>query len=116
MSEEELLQLLESKDINDIYEALGAIGKKKLKKALESLKYKALYDDDLGIQEEAIRTIRRIGGKKALDTLRFLKTTDHKYFIEAILKYGADVDQIDVHYYIKEREDEKRRKNQFRRN
>ncbi len=87
---EELMEMLKSTDIHEIYEAIGAIGKLKLKKALESLKYKALYDDDLAIQEEAIRTIRRIGGRKALDILEFLKTTDHKKLIDVILKYGAD--------------------------
>ncbi len=89
-TQEELIKMLESRDIHEIYEAMGAIGKLKLKKALESLKYKALYDDDLAIQEEAIRTIRRIGGRKALDILRFLKTTDHKKLIAVILKHGAD--------------------------
>ncbi len=87
---EELLEMLQTGDVFDIYVALGAIGKLKLKKALNPLKYIALYDDDLGIQEESIRVIRRIGGRKALDILEFLKTTDHKKLIEGILKHGAD--------------------------
>lgn len=89
-SEDELLKMLQSDDIDDIYESLTAIGIRKLKTVLERLKYMALYEDDIALQEEAIRTIRRIGGKKAIDILRFLKTTDHKALIEGILKYGAD--------------------------
>ena len=89
-SEDELIKMLQSNDYYDIYESLGAIGKRKLKTVLERLKYMALYDDDFALQEEAIRTIRRIGGRKAIDILRFLMTTDHKPLIEEILKYGAD--------------------------
>jgi len=89
-SEDELLKMLQSDDSKDIYDSMEAIGIRKLKTFFEHLKYMALFDDDLGIQEEAIRTIRRIGGKKAIDILRFLKTTDHKALIEEILKYGAD--------------------------
>lgn len=91
--EKQLIELLTSDDYEAVYEALGAIGKRKLKKALPYLKNIALYDDDMGIQEEAIRTIRRIGGRTALDILRFLKTTEHKEFIENILKakYPDDV-------------------------
>jgi HEAT repeat protein len=85
-----LLEMLKSDDIFEVYEAMEAIGKRKLKSALESLKYIALYNDDLGLQEIAIRTIRRIGGRKAIEILRLLKTTEHRDLIEKIIKYGAD--------------------------
>jgi len=85
-----LLQMLDGEYFEDIYEAMGAISKKKLKSALERLKSMALYEDDIALQEEAVRTIRRICGRKALDILRFLKTTNHKELIDYILKYGVD--------------------------
>lgn len=87
---EELLEMLKSDDVSEIYKALGAIGKLKLKETLDRLKYMAVYDEDLGIQDEAVRTIRRIGGRKAMDVLHSLKTTDHKELINMILKHGAD--------------------------
>jgi hypothetical protein len=94
----ELLSMLEEGDLHETYEALGAIGKLKLKDALNQLKYMALYDDDLSLQEESVRTIRRIGGKKALDILDFLKTTEHKELINMILKHGADYGVISYEY------------------
>jgi hypothetical protein len=87
-SQEKLFEMLKSRNIEEVYDALGAIGKLKLNKALPILKNIALYDEDIETQEDAICTIRRIGGRKALDILRFLKTTEHKGFIEEILKYG----------------------------
>ena len=51
----------------------------------------ALYENDMALREEAISTIRRIGGRKALDILRFLKTTDHKELIEEVLKQRPGV-------------------------
>lgn len=94
--EDRLIEMLASNEYEAVYEALGAIGKRKLKKVLPHLQNKALYDDDIAIQKEAIRTIRRIGGRNALDILRFLKTTEHKEFIEEILeaKYPDDIDWI----------------------
>jgi hypothetical protein len=86
----ELLAMLEGPDLYETYEAIGAISQLKLKEALDRLKQKALFDDDQGIQEEAVRTIRRIGGRKALHILRFLKVTEHRNLVEGILKYGAD--------------------------
>lgn len=62
--EERLLEMLKSGRFEEIFEAFGAIGKRKLKSALPYLKEMALYDEDKGIQQEAIQTIRRIGGKK----------------------------------------------------
>jgi hypothetical protein len=85
-----LLEMLRNDDIFEVYEAMGAIGKRKLRSALEPLKYISLYSDDIGLQETAVRTIRRIGGKKALDILRFLKTTELKSLVENIIQYGAD--------------------------
>lgn len=90
-NEVKCLEKLQGNDVQDIQEALGVAGRRKIKKALEPLKQLALYSEDHGVQEEAIRTIRRIGGRKALDILRFLKTTEHKELIEAVLKSGADV-------------------------
>ena len=85
-SEEELINMLKGQDYEQIYEALGAISQRRLKKALPYLRNIALYDEDLEIQREAIRTIRRIGGRGAMDILRFLKTTEHKKFIEELLE------------------------------
>jgi HEAT repeat protein len=86
--------MLKSHDYEDIYRALGAIGKGKLKKALPYLKNIALYDEDQGIQEEAIRTIRKIGGRKAFEILRFLKTTEHRDLVQQMLdlKHIEDID------------------------
>lgn len=83
--EEELIEMLRSQDYEAVFQALGAIGKRKIKKALPYLKIMALYDDDLLIQEDSLRTIRRIGGKKALDILRSLRSTEHREFIDEIL-------------------------------
>ncbi len=91
-NEKELIALLESHDINEVYEGLGAIGKRKLQSALPKLQNIALYDEDLGVQEMAIRTIRRIGRRKAFDILDFLRTTEHKDLIERVIKHGYDVD------------------------
>lgn len=89
-SDEQLINALKPGDSYDPYEAMELIGKRKIKKALDVLKNIALYDEDKGLQEEAIRTIRTIGGRKALDILRYLKTTEHKTLIDEILEQGAD--------------------------
>ncbi len=81
-----ILEMLQGSDILDNYEALGAISSRKLKEALPYLKTTVLYSDDLGLPEEAICTIRRIGGRQANDILRFLRTTEHKEFIDEIKK------------------------------
>ena len=85
-SVETILEMLQGCDLLDNYEALGAISSRKIKKALPYLKTIALYSDDIGLQEEAICTIRRIGGRQANDILQFLRTTDHKDFIDEIKK------------------------------
>ena len=77
--------MLKSRNVEEVYEAFGAIGKLKIKKALPFLKNIALYDEDIETQEDAILTIRQIGGRTAIDILRFLKTTEHKEFIEELL-------------------------------
>lgn len=82
--------MLRHGDIHQIYEAFGAIGKIKLKSALPQLQTIALYDEDIATQADSIRTIRRIGGRRALDILRFLRTTEHKGLIEDIIENGAD--------------------------
>lgn len=84
-----LLEMLKSGNLEEVYEAFGAIGKLKIKKALGILKNIALYDEDIGLQEEAVYTIRKIGGKTALEILRFLKTTEHKKLVEEVWKWGA---------------------------
>jgi hypothetical protein len=81
-----LLRMLDSENYLEICVAHSAIRRRKLKEALELLKQISLYDDDLGLQEEAIVTIRAIGGRKALDILRSLKSTEHKAFIEHELR------------------------------
>ena len=93
-SDDELVKMLKSGDYEDIYRALGAIGKGKLKKALPYLKNIALYDEDQAIQQEAIRTIRKIGGRKAFEILRFLKTTEHRDLVQQMLdlKHIEDID------------------------
>jgi hypothetical protein len=93
-SDDELIKMLQSGDYEEIYIAFGAIGKKKLTKALSYLETIALYDDDKAVQKEAIRTIRRIGGKKAFEILRFLKTTEHNEFVQEMLdlKHMDDID------------------------
>ncbi len=93
-TEDELIDMLKSGDYEDVYRAFGAISKRKLRTALPYLKNIALYDDDQEIQKDAIRTIRGIGGKKAFDTLKFLKTTEHKEFVQQMidLKNIEDID------------------------
>ncbi len=83
--ESELIEMLQSGDDLDVWEAMGAIGKRKIKKALPVLKNIVLYDEDMGVQVAAIETIRRIGGRNALDILRYLKKTEHKELIDEIL-------------------------------
>jgi hypothetical protein len=95
-SEDELIEMLKGRDYENIYKAFGAIGKRKLRTALPYLKNITLYDEDQEIQKEAIRTIRRIGGKKAFDTLRFLKTTEHKEFVQHMLDL-KDMEDIDAY-------------------
>lgn len=85
-AEGKLIEMLGSRDYEAVFEALGAIGKKKLKLALPHLRIMALYDDDLLIREESLRTIRRIGGKNSLDILRSMRLTEHREFIDEILK------------------------------
>lgn len=84
-SDEQLIEALKPGDSYDPYGAMELIGKRKIKKALDILKNIALYDEDIGLQDEAIYTIRKIGGKTALEILRFLKTTEHKKLIQEIL-------------------------------
>lgn len=93
--EADLLKMLRSGNYEEAYEAIGAIGKRKLKKALPYLKIIALYDEDIALQKEAIRAIRRIGGRTAFDILRFLKSTEHRKFIEKILDEKDPDDVID---------------------
>ncbi len=83
---ETLLKMLQDRDLLDNYEALGAISSRKIKEALPQLKTVALYSDDMGLQEEAICTIRRIGGRQSSDILQFLHTTEHEEFIDEIRK------------------------------
>lgn len=85
-----LIDMLQSGDFVEIEKALDAIGQLKIRIALPYLKNMALYDEDIGIQQAAIRTIRKIGGKQALDILKFLKTTENKDFIEEVLCHGVD--------------------------
>lgn len=85
-TEETLFEMLKSGNVEEVYEAFGAISKLKIKKALPILKNIALYDEDIETQEDAIFTIRKIGGRNAIDILRFLKTTEHKEFIEGVLQ------------------------------
>lgn len=92
--DDQLIEMLANGDYEAVYEALGAIGKRKLKKALPYLQNIALYDDDKAIQKEAVRTIRLIGGRNALKVLRFLKTTEHEEFIENILT-AINPDNVD---------------------
>ena len=89
-SDEQLIEALKPGDSYNPYEAMELIGKRKIKKALGILKNIALYDEDKSLQEEAIITIRKIGGKNALDILRYLKTTEHKELVEEFLKSGSD--------------------------
>ena len=90
-AEDKLLDMLKSDDFDDIYEAMGAIEKRKLKNTLERLKYIALYNDDLDLQNVAIRTIKKIGGRKALDILRFLRDTEHLECLKYIVLYDEDL-------------------------
>ena len=94
-TEDQLIEMLGSGNIEDIYEAFGAIGKIKLKKALPNLQTTALYDEDLSLQIEAIRTIRKIGGRKAFEVLRFLKQTEHKEFVQEMLDL-RNIEDIDA--------------------
>ncbi len=80
--ENKLLEMLQSRDILDIYEALGALSKRKLKSALPLLNHIAKYDEDMGVKEEAMRAIRYIGGKKSKGMLKNLNTPEHREFIE----------------------------------
>jgi hypothetical protein len=85
-AENELLEMLQSRDMFDVYEALGALSKRKLISALPVLQHIAVFDEDIGIKEEAMRTIMRIGGKKAKEILRLLKTPENKDFMEEELE------------------------------
>lgn len=85
-TQEQLLEMLKGRNFEEVYEAFGAISKLKIKKNLPILKNIALYDEDIETQEDAILTIRQIGGRNAMDILRFLKTTEHKEFIEEVLQ------------------------------
>ncbi len=78
---DELIEMLNGRNVYDLYRAFGAIGKLKLKKALPYLQNIALFHEDIGVQEDAIRTIKRVGGKNASDIIRHLKTTEHREFI-----------------------------------
>ena len=92
-SEDQLIMMIKSGDYEEVYIAMGAIGERKIQRGLPYLKQIALYDDDKGIQREAIRTIRKINGKKACDILRFLASTGHKNFISNILN-ESDPDDV----------------------
>lgn len=89
-TEEKLLEMLKCENLEEIYEALGAIGKLKIKKALPILKNIAFYDEDIEMQEDAIYTIRQIGGRNAMDILKFLKTTEHRELIAELLRGRVD--------------------------
>ena len=91
-TEEEILEKLQSDYLIDQYIAFGAIQQRKLKKALTPLKYMALYHEDVDIRQEAIETISEIGGKTAFNILCYLKTTEHKDFIEQLLSPKAERD------------------------
>ena len=90
---EDLIVMLRKGSVEEIYEAFGAISRRKLKTALDALREIAFYDEDMVIRQEAIRTIRRIGGKKALEILRTLRATDQKEFIQEILN-SKDPDDV----------------------
>jgi HEAT repeat protein len=85
-SEDQLIEMLSGADCEGVYEALGAISKKKSKKALPYLKNMAFYDEDLAIRREAILTIRKIGGRSAFDILRSLKGTEHGELVMEMLQ------------------------------
>lgn len=62
--EPQLLEMLQSTYMEEIYESLGAIFTRKMKSALPYLKSMALYDEDIALQHEAIITIRELGAER----------------------------------------------------
>ena len=86
LSDERLIKMLRSRDGGKVYAALEEIGRRRATGALPALKSISLYEEDKGIQEAAVTTIRRIGGRSALDILRFLMVTEHREHIEELLK------------------------------
>jgi hypothetical protein len=82
---EEVIELLRSENMREIYEAFGVIQKKKIRKALEQLKSIALYDEDIPVRELAAETILKIGGSKARNIISLLRTTELKDFIDETL-------------------------------
>ena len=86
LSDERLIKMLNSSDGGKVYATLEEMGRRRVKAALPALKYVSLYEEDKGIQDAAVTTIRRIGGRSALDILRFLMVTEHREHIEELLK------------------------------
>jgi|GEM_PF-2284067 len=83
-SDEELLKILSGSSLRDIRFAMKAIGRRKIKAAIPELENMAINDEDLSIQREAVLTIRKIGGKKALEILRGMRS-GHREFAREML-------------------------------
>lgn len=95
-SDEDLMEMLKGRNIRDIYFAMKAIGRRKIKIALPELEIIALHDEDLSIQKEAILTIRKIGGKKGFKILRVIRATGDKEFAQEMLDI-KDTSDLDVY-------------------
>ena len=81
---EALALMLKSTNVSDIYEALAAIGTRRLKVFLPQIFNIALYDEDINIITEALSTIHAIGGRRALKMTGTLRNTEHKDLIDIL--------------------------------
>gem|GEM_PF-3770606 len=77
--------LLESNRLKDIYYALAIINKKKLSDFLPRIYELALYSENLCLRAEAISTIHSIGGEKAKQILRELRTDENRELIDELI-------------------------------
>jgi HEAT repeat protein len=93
---DDLISMLKSAVSKENLLAMNAIGIRKIKEALTELETIALYHEDKGIQIEALRTIRKIGGPQALDILKKLNAPEHRDFIRQLLDSSShDADAIE---------------------
>lgn len=80
-----LSQMLDSRSLSDIYEALAVIGERKIKSFLLKIYNIALYDEDIAIKTAAIVAISAIGGVKAKRMLKSLKNSEFKELIDELI-------------------------------
>ena len=82
---ETLSQMLVSKNIWDIYEALAAVGLRKIRSFLPEVYNLALYDEDIAIRAQALCTIHDIGGKGSKSMLKALRSSANSELVDQLL-------------------------------